>query len=160
MEKLILNEFEKINAKPNEIIMMRAIRNSLMQKLNPKQQEELINEINSLITDGYIVYEDGKNGPECLRLTEAGFQTLYVNSKSVEEIEGLIMRQFEKQRSRAGDILMMRNLSFGLLRELNPVEANLFEDAINMLLKKNFVTYETDRIECLKLTELGFNSLY
>ena len=160
MEKLILEQFEKQNSKAGHILMMRNLKLGLFQKFNPKQQEEVVNAINSLINKGYITYEDGKSGPECLRLTELGFENLYQNSKSTSELEKLIMKEFEKQNSKVGHILMMRNLNFGLVQNLNPVEKDLFVQAVNNLINKELITYEKDNLECLKLTEKGYKTLY
>jgi uncharacterized protein (UPF0262 family) len=125
-----MSQFEKTNSKAAHIIMMRSIR-SLFQKLNPKQQDEANKALNDLIEKDYISYEDGKGGPECIRLNELGFSILYSNSKSESEISKLIMHEFEKQKSRVGDIVMMKNLNFNLVQRLNPLEMNLFEPALN-----------------------------
>ncbi len=132
----------------------------LFQKLNPKQQTEAENAINSLIEKGYIVYEDEKSGPKCIRLTDIGFNQLYKNSKSIADIENLIMREFEKQHSKAGHILMIKNLNFGLLQTFNPIEKDLFEPAVNNLISKELITYENGSPECLRLNEKGYATLY
>jgi hypothetical protein len=160
MEELILQQFEKQNSKAGHILMMRNLQFGLFQKLNPKQQAEAENAINSLIEKGYIVYEDGKSGPECIRLTDIGFNQLYKNSKSIVDIENLIMKEFEKQHSKAGHILMMKNLNFGLLQNFNPIEKDLFEPAVNNLISKELITYESGSPECLRLTEKGYETLY
>lgn len=157
MEKLIMNEFSKTNSKAGHIIMMRSIHFGLAKNLNPKQKDDLYNSIESLISKGFIIYEES---PESLRLTEDGYRTLYKNSKTLEEIENLVMNEFEKQNSRVNDFLLDRNLRFGLLQNLNPIEAELFAAAITSLINKGFVTYEEGRISGLRLTEIGYNSLY
>ena len=160
MEKIILSQFEKAKAKPDHILMMKNLRFSIFDKLNPKQQKEAMDAINSLINKKYIIYEDGKNGPECIRLTKLGFENLYLDSKSKSEIESLIMAEFEKQNSKTGDIVMMRNLNFGLIQNLNPKEIELFEPAVNNLIEKKLITYEKGNLECLRLTEIGYQELY
>lgn len=157
MEKLIMNEFSKTNSKAGHVIMMRNIHFELAKNLNPKQKDDLYNSIESLISKGFIIYEESS---EFLRLTEDGYRTLYKNSKTLEEIENLIMNEFEKQNSRVNDFLLDRNLRFDLLQNLNPIEAELFEVAITSLISKGFVTYEEGRISGLRLTEIGYNSLY
>ena len=160
MEDLIMSQFEKQNSKVGEIILMRNLRNGILQKLNPKQQDEAINAINILIDKNFVTYEEGNL--ECLKLTELGFTSLYQNSKSTAEIEKLILTAFENQNSRANNILMIRNLNHTIFQNLNPIEKNLVEKAVNNLQNKGFVTYEDASAgpECLRLTELGFENLY
>lgn len=160
MEDLILQQFEKQNSKAGHILMMRNLQFGLFQKLNPKEQTEAENAIKSLIGKGYIVYEDGKSGSECIRLTDTGFNKLYKNSMSVLDIENLILKAFEKQNSIAGHILMIKNLNFGLLQDFNPIEKELFKPAVNNLISKELITYESGSPECLRLTEKGYETLY
>lgn len=162
MEELILQEFEKQNSKAGQILMMRNLNLGLFQKLNPKQQSEFQTVINKMIENGLITYEDGTSGPECIRLTELGYSNLYKNSLGVFEIESKILKEFENQNSRAGQIIMFKNLNFRLVAKLNPKEKELFNEAVNNLINKGFVTYEdgSTGLECLRLTELGFENLY
>ncbi|MEJ5053700.1 hypothetical protein [Sphingobacterium sp. MYb382] len=160
MEELILNEFEKGKLKTNEIIPLRNLRFGLLSKLNPKQQDQAADAINSLITKEYITYEDGTQGIECIRLTQGGFDALYQKSMSVDDIEKQILSEFEDQNSRAGSIVMLKKLNFGLLQNLNPKEKSLFNDAIQNLIDKEMITYESGSLECLRLTEKGYDALY
>lgn len=156
-----MSQFEKQNSKTGDIIPMRVLNNGILRTLNPKQQDEALNSINSLIDKGFISYEKG-GVFECLKLAELGFTSLYKNSKSLNDIEMLILNAFEKQKSRANDILMFRNLNHSIFKNLNPKEKNLIEDAVNNLQEKGFVIYEdaSTGVECLRLTDLGFNNLY
>jgi RNA recognition motif-containing protein len=162
MEELILQEFEKCNSKANHILMIKNLNFGLLQKLNPKQQDEFQPAVNNLIDKGFIIYEDATSGPECLRLTELGFEQLYKNSMPVEQIKSSILKQFENQNSRAGHILMIKNLNFGLLQKMNPKEQGLFNPAIEQLIEEELITYEdgSSGVECLRLTDLGFEQLY
>ncbi|MCV9930829.1 hypothetical protein OIU80_00910 [Flavobacterium sp. LS1R47] len=160
MEDLILSQFEQQNSSTGDMIMMRSLRNGIIQKLNPKQQDEVLKSIDSLINSGFITYENGKL--ECLRLTELGFQRLYKNSKSTDDIEELILNKFKQQNSRANDIVQLKNLNFTIFQQLNPIEKDLFSDAINNLQANGYVTYEgkNTAIECLRLTDIGYDKLY
>jgi len=162
MENLILGEFEKQNSKTGEILMLRNLQYGLMKNLNPKQQDDFNSAINSLIEKGLVTYEDGTSGPACLRLTEQGFENLYQNSIDIEQIKDLVLKEFEKQNSREGDVVMMRNLNFNLIQSLNPKEKELFLPAVNGLIDNGLVTYEygSSGIESLKLTEQGYDKLY
>ena len=160
MEELIMSQFEKQNSKVGDILMMRNLNNGILRTLNPKQQDEAINAINSLIDRQFVTYEKGNL--ECLRLTELGFKSLYKNSKTTSDIEKLILDAFEKQNSRANHILMIKNLNHTIFQNLNPIEKQLIEDAVNNLENKGFVKYEdaSSGPECLRLTELGYENLY
>jgi len=162
MEELILKEFEKQNSKAGQILMLKNLNFGLYQRLTPKQQDGLQDAINNLIDSGLIRYEDASSGPECLRLTDLGFSRLYSGSKTQEQIERLVLKEFEKQKSRAGDIIMLKNLNFGLFQSLNPKESELFEPALNSLIDKGLITYEGERtgVECIRLTEQGYDNLY
>lgn len=155
-----MSQFEKQSSKTGDIIPMRVLNNGILRTLNPKQQDEALNSINSLIDKRFISYEKGVL--ECLKLTELGFQSLYKNSKSVNDIEKLILDAFEKQNSRANDMLMFRNLNHSIFKNLNPIEKNLIEEVVNNLQEKGFVIYEdaSTGVECLRLTDLGFENLY
>lgn len=158
MEDLIMSQFEKQNSQTGGVIMMRVLNNGILRTLNPKQQDEAINTINSLIEREFITYE--KNH-DCLRLTEVGFQSLYKNSKSSNDIEKLILNAFERQNSRSNDILIIRSLNHTIFKNLNPIEKNLIEDAVNNLINKGFIKYEDKSgPDCLRLTELGYENLY
>ena len=155
-----MSQFEKQNSKVGDILMMRNLNNGILRTLNPKQQDEAINAINSLIDRPFVTYEKGNL--ECLRLTELGFKSLYKNSKTTSDIEKLILDAFEKQNSRANHILMIKNLNHTIFQNLNPIEKQLIEDAVNNLENKGFVKYEdaSSGPECLRLTELGYENLY
>lgn len=162
MEELVLQQFEKQNSKAGDILMLRSLNFGLLQGLNPKEREQIDPAIDSLIEKGFMTFEDGKSGPECFRLTDLGFENLYRNSKNVEQIERKILEEFKKQKSRSGDILLLRNLNFGLLQNLNPKEKEKFEKAVNNLIEKEFMTYEDGKngLECFRLTDLGYENLY
>jgi hypothetical protein len=162
MEELILNEFEKANCKPTHILMMRNFNFGLLKNMNPKQKEQFALAVQSLIDKGFVTYEDATSGPECLRLTELGFENLYSNSLSVEQIETLVLKEFEQQNSKSGHILTMKNLNFGLLSTFNPKEKELFAPAVNNIIEQGFITYERENspMECLRLTDLGYEKLY
>jgi len=159
MEELIMAEFEKTNSKPTHILMMRSLNFGLFKNLNPKQRQEADVAIQSLIDKQYVTYENG-GGSDCLRLTDLGFSQLYRNSKTTEQIGKLVMDAFEKQHSKSGHIVMMRNINHSILQKLNPVEVNLFVDAVNNLINQGLITYEQEPMECLRLTDKGYKELY
>ena len=155
-------EFEKQNSKVGHVLMIKNLRFGLFQKLNPKQEVEALKAIDSLIEKRFITLEGRSTSSECLKLTELGYNSLYQNSKNTDNIQSMILEAFEKQKSKAGHILMLKNLNIGLFQKLNPVEKELVNDAIGKLIEKGFIKYEdgSSGLECLRLTELGFENLY
>lgn len=162
MKDVIMSLFETRNSKAGNIVTMRELNLNLLQKLNPKEQKEAVDSINSLIESGFITYEKGDSGIECIRLTELGFGSLYKNSKSVSDIERLIFNEFKRLNSKIGHILMIKNLNLSIFQNLNPVEIGYVTGAINNLISKGYIQYEdaSSGPECLRLTELGYNNLY
>ena len=160
MEDFILSIFEKRDSKVGHPVMMRELAYNYFSNLNPKQQDQAYEAINSLIDKGFITHEDQNKNMECLRLTQLGYDNLYQNSRDVSDIEKMIMREFEKQNSRPGNVLAIKNLNFGLVQNLNPLEIERFEPAINNLIDKELITYEKNGLECIRLTERGYETLY
>ena len=74
--ELILDEFRKINSRANDIIMMHEYH-SVILKLNPIEQNLLMDVVKDLQIEGYIIYEDGQSVTECFRLTEKGFNRIW-----------------------------------------------------------------------------------
>lgn len=73
--ELIFDKFRSAKCKTGEIVMMRTIRFSLIDKLNPKEKELFDIVFVGLQITGYITYE--KDSPECIRLTQKGYDYIY-----------------------------------------------------------------------------------
>lgn len=73
--ELIFDKFRAANCKIGEIVMMRTIRFSLLDKLNPKEKDLFNIVFVGLQITGYFTYEN--NSPECLRLTQKGYDYIY-----------------------------------------------------------------------------------
>ena len=54
----------------------------------------------------------------------------------------------------------MRTIRMSLINRLNPEEQKQCADTINALITYGFCTYEQDTLECLRLTEQGYEGLY
>jgi hypothetical protein len=154
MEETIMNLFEQRNLKAGEIIPLRVI-NQHMATLNHVQRAALQNALQSLLERNYFTYEDGTTGIECLRLTEIGFNSIYSNSLTVEELKREVLGLFFKQHSRAGHIVMR---VFHNFQNLNPIEQNRLLDAINTLNDQGYILIE-NRSD-LRLTQLGEDTIY
>ncbi|MFN8238585.1 MAG: toll/interleukin-1 receptor domain-containing protein [Chitinophagales bacterium] len=59
-----------------------------------------------------------------------------------------------------GEIVPMRTFRFGLLTKLNPKEKEIFSTVINGLIFTGYITYEPDGLECIRLTEQGYDYIY
>ena len=77
LAELIFDTFRKANCKTNEIVMMRSINFGVIDKLNPKEKEIFFTVLNGLIFTGYYTYQS--DSPECIRLTEKGYDYIYDN---------------------------------------------------------------------------------
>jgi len=78
LAELIFDTFRKANCKTNEIVMMRSINFGVIDKLNPKEKEIFFTVLNGLIFTGYYTYQS--DSPECIRLTEKGYDYIYDNN--------------------------------------------------------------------------------
>ena len=77
--EIIFDKFIASKSKSGEIIMFRVIQHTLIDKLNPKERELFEIVFNGLILTGYFTYE--KDSPECIRLTEKGYDYIYDDNK-------------------------------------------------------------------------------
>lgn len=84
--ELIFDKFRTSNCKAGHIVMMKSIRFGVIDKLNPKEQENFYTVVNGLIFTGYFTYEE--DSPESIRLTEKGYDYIY-DEQRVEVIQKL-----------------------------------------------------------------------
>lgn len=77
-----------------------------------------------------------------------------------EELKEAIMSQFENQNCKASHVILMRFWNHTFLRGLNPKDQDLFEPAVEELINEGKLLYEPDGLACLRLTDLGFSTLY
>jgi hypothetical protein len=91
IQELVLDLFRNTNSKPNHIIMMRTVTFSIYHKLNPKEQEIFSPAINELIEKEYLTYQKSK--PECLRLTEKGYDRIYDDNFQEDATEPIIQKK-------------------------------------------------------------------
>lgn len=76
------------------------------------------------------------------------------------EIAELILDEFRKTNSKANHIVMMRSINFGIYPKLNPKEQELFFTVMNGLIFTGYYTYEKENLECIRLTEKGYDYIY
>ena len=85
LAELIFDIFRALNCKTNEIVMMRSIRFGVIDKLNPKEKEMFFTVLNGLIFTGYYTYQG--DSPECIRLSEKGYDYIYDEDKVQEMLK-------------------------------------------------------------------------
>lgn len=80
--------------------------------------------------------------------------------KNERQIAELIFDAFRQTNCRAGHVVMMRTFRFGVELKLNPIEKDMYFCVLTGLINLNYVLYENQNIECLRLTEKGYNYIY
>ncbi len=157
MEEKIFDLFRQAKCKVGHIVPMRNIM-GLMQTLNPVEQQQLGNVLQRLESQGYFTYE--ADDVECLRLTQKGYDHIYKPcSMTDSELEEKIFDLFRQAKCKVGHIVPMRNI-MGLIQTLNPVEQQQLGNVLQRLESQGYFTYEADDVECLRLTQKGYESIY
>lgn len=162
-KEIVFDAFRRTNSRAGHILYMRTFRMGAMRRMNPVEQQEFINAVNRMIGEGLITYEPGDGGMDLIRLTEDGYEKLYL-CKPDYEIAEMVMNEFRIMNCRVGHIIPMRNFNFSFIPRLNPKEQDRFVDVVNVLINKGFITYDDGKndnpIEGLILQEAGFNYIY
>lgn len=162
LREIIWEAFRRINARAGHIVPMRTLKFGVMRQMNPVEQEQFVKELDTLIAEGLITYEDGKTGLEAIRLTENGFAQLY-HSRQDYQIAEALMDLFRRSNYRVGEIIPMRNINMQFIPGLNPVEQDRFEHIVNTLIDAGFITFEdgtSKSISGLILQQGGFEYIY
>lgn len=79
-----------------------------------------------------------------------------------QDYKEIVYNAFRQTNSRANHILYMRTFRFGVMRNMNPVEQEVFLNTINEMIQEGLVSYEGKEsgLDFLRLTEAGFEELY
>ncbi|HPF52307.1 MAG TPA: toll/interleukin-1 receptor domain-containing protein [Draconibacterium sp.] len=80
--------------------------------------------------------------------------------KNERELAELIFDQFRSAQCKAGQMIMERNVRFGLIDKLNPKEKELIYIVLNGLVYTGYITYQSDSPQCFFLTEKGYEYIY
>jgi hypothetical protein len=157
---VIMSEFARTNSKPNHIIQERWFTQVLSRRLNPKEQELINPAINDLVNAGLATTDD-RHG-FCLVLTEKGFDEIYPidETKTVEKLCQKILNRFAATNSRVNHTVDYKWINFNLLKELNPKESALVDQAIQKLVEDELITVEDRHGWCMVLTQKGFDTIY
>lgn len=76
------------------------------------------------------------------------------------QIAELIFDKFRITKCKVGHVVMMRTIQFSLIDKLNPKEKELFDIVFVGLQITGYFTYEKDSLECLRLTQKGYDYIY
>jgi hypothetical protein len=80
--------------------------------------------------------------------------------KTERQIAEQIFDSFRNAQCKAGHIVMMRNIQFGIIDKLNPKEKEMFYTVFNGLIFTGYFNYEKDGPESIRLTEKGYDYIY
>jgi hypothetical protein len=80
--------------------------------------------------------------------------------KKERELAELIFDTFRKINSKANHIVMMRTINLVIYPKLNPKEQEIFYNVLNGLIFTGYYTYEQGSLECLRLTQKGYDYIY
>ncbi len=80
LAELIFDKFRDTKCKEGEIVLWKTIRFSVLNHLNPKEQEVFDTVLNGLIYTGYCTYENTRS--KLFRLTKKGFDYIYDDEKT------------------------------------------------------------------------------
>lgn len=81
-------------------------------------------------------------------------------SKDLNDLRELILNEFRENNCQAGHCIMARSFQLNLYNSLNPQEQELFNPAMDSLLRDGLVEYKDGNTNCLFLTAKGFTGLY
>jgi|GEM_PF-3429766 hypothetical protein len=160
IEDFFFELFRESNCKAGNILPMRNVRHRLRERLNPKEKEQLEEILQRQIEEGYYTYES-EPLEECLKLTQKGFDQIYLNhTKSIRQLEEIIFDLFRESRCKVGHIVLMRTLLARIRGKLNPKEEVLLDEILGKHIEEGYYTYESEPLECFKLTQKGFDHIY
>lgn len=80
--------------------------------------------------------------------------------RNERELAELIFDKFRTSKCKTNEIVMMRNIRFGVIDKLNPKEKEIFDAVLNGLIFTGYYTYHSDSPECIRLTEKGYEYIY
>ena len=79
IEDMIFDAFRQTNCRVGHIVMMRTFRFGIEMRLNPIEKDKYFSVMSGIINLGYVTYH--ADSPECLRLTEKGYNYIYDEAK-------------------------------------------------------------------------------
>lgn len=80
--------------------------------------------------------------------------------KKERELAELIFDTFRESKCKKNQIVIMRKINLIIYPKLNPKEQETFCTVLGGLIFTGFFTYENDKLECLRLTEKGYDYIY
>lgn len=159
LKELFWDLFRNAKCKAGHMIPFRSVRFSLMDKLNPVEQDTLNHVIEDIFYEGLIKETPGDGGLQGFVLTEKGFDEIY-DTPANSELEEVVMDFFRKANCNVGHVIKLAPLWISLQNDLNPKEYDKMVDIINGLIDKEFISFEKTPFECLRLEQKGFEYIY
>lgn len=80
--------------------------------------------------------------------------------KTERELAELIFDAFRATNSKTNHIVMMRTIRFGIYQKLNPKEQEIFFKVLNGLIFTEYITYQQESPEVIRLTQKGYDYIY
>jgi len=155
IQELVLDFFRRTKSRAGHVVHMNVFRHNLLHKINPKEQDLFVTGVNELIEKGYLVYE--QVSPECLRLTEKGYDRIYDDDFREEESLPIIHKKklptTEFPDKIYEDVLTTLN-SYGKDLEKKP---RVFKGQDEEGLRDHFLTMLGSRYERTTVTGETFN---
>ena len=76
------------------------------------------------------------------------------------KIEDFFFELFRETNCKVGHSVLMRNVRQRVRERLNPKEEELLDKILQRQIEEGYYTYESEPLECLKLTQKGFDHIY
>ena len=74
------------------------------------------------------------------------------------KIEDFFFELFRETNCKVGHSVLMRNVRHRIREQLNPKEEEQLEEILQRQIEEEYYTYESEPLECLKLTQKVFPS--
>ncbi len=154
IKKDILNKFIQLNAGANHTIPPRWFNLHYYPLLNPKEKDVFDEAIKELISEGFV-----SSVQNTVMLTEKGADNIYPDIKGTpkEKVKNDILKKFKELNARENHVISGRWLSLIFFPSLKPKEKNVFDEAIDELIKEEIVMPARNTI---KLTKKGVDTIY
>lgn len=162
--------YQDADNKIDVAILTLQVKEKLGFDLSSRQGMMLIREltINNLCKEtfiiGNLVLELTQHGKDIIQQHKSYLKYIETEQKRkrlmMNKLQEIVFDEFRKAKARANHIVPMRKFHFSVIPNLTPPEQDIFNDAVNELINQEFINYEKEGPECLRLTEKGYNRIY
>ena len=156
IRNLFLERFEILKCRPNQGFMFNQL---YALSLTRDEYKVLIEQIlPELEDDGIYTFNNA-----FFRLTEKGYDNLYINMKTEYDIANIIFDKCREFSLKSNQVVKWNIITEHLRKNLNPKELNLAWLVIDKLCQKEYIKLEPESESmphCLRLLELGYDYMY